>query len=1067
VWTGMTLQEIDQVLSDLVAQNVTVIEADSDLSNYLTDAQFEQELALMRSFTTEAHKRGLRVVWYYPSLEVITVNGKKIDQTMAKEHPDWVQIGMGGIPNVFYGGSGQVFWVEPNDESAWMSPSSPGYRSYYLDRIRRIVAAGIDGLWIDVPIYADFGPTTWSDFNPDAVARFLADTGYAAPATVDWNDPAWRRWIAWRHEELTRFLSDVSAEARLVNPEFPIFAETLPTDYNGATVYGLDGGYLKPIEGLTHIWEVDTMSNNVGMRAAREDDWISFISAFKYTRAASGNKPSWVFNYGKEIDDAELVMAEALAAGNNPYELQVPEMTTTVSADYRTRMFGWAKAYSPYLFDAQSGANVGILSSSSSRDYVDKFQGLGMFVTTDSGGDSLWWAEDSIDSAYSRQYVAEYRGMVKMLIHEHIPFDSVVNPAVLAELVPYETIILPDVEAISDAEANILRQYVQNGGHLVVTGANPTGLNEYGTARSEYALADLLGFHKSDPLPAESLNFYGAGSVRFYSALLGKDYFVNSGVYSLQTLSDAIHANSTVQVTTSADRRVHFELSHLGEQTVLQMVNFIGVNGTFSVVPTTFSVNLPIPAGKQVSGVALTSPDLPNTPGLNTLAYTVSNQQLSFDVNLQQYAMVIVSYAGAQTPANNNPPVAGKDDLYTNVNTPLAFTDATLLANDGDLDGQQLVITAVDATNAHGSLASQGAGSYTYTPPHDFVGTDTLTYTVSDSNGGTDSARIDILVAPPTTVYYPKSVTVTTGSYNGGTMASFEAVDADTYDITSAAFGDGRQTDWYATTTISESPENIARLKVTHIGQYNKASVSQQFFIYNFQDQLWELVDTSLIGNENDTPVSWMVDSGISRYISDQGEVQVRISGFKAAVTGMQSWSNALYWEVTQVFEGDADSDGLLDSAELAAGTDPHNPDTDGDGLVDGHGGLVPVSAVPGGVDADQDGYVDGELDAGTKPLLADTDGDEFSDGQEVAHGSNPLDDTAFPILADGDLSSDGKIDTADVLIGLQILIGQRDMTPLLLSHCDVAPQIGGVPTPNNQCNLGDLVAIQRMVLGL
>lgn len=111
---------------------------------------------------------------------------------------------------MFFMGSGQVFWVDPNDESAWMSPSSPGYRNYFLDRVRKIVATGIDGLWVDVLIYADFGPTKWSDFNPDAVAKFLADTGYSAPTAEDWDDPVWRRWITWRHEEIARFLSDVT-----------------------------------------------------------------------------------------------------------------------------------------------------------------------------------------------------------------------------------------------------------------------------------------------------------------------------------------------------------------------------------------------------------------------------------------------------------------------------------------------------------------------------------------------------------------------------------------------------------------------------------------------------------------------------------------------------------------------------------------------------------------------------------------------------------------------------------------------------------------------------------------
>ena len=899
LFVGMTAQEMDQVISNMVAQKVTVIEADSELSNYLTDAQFEQELALMRSFATAAHARGLKVVWYYPSLEVITVNGKNIQQTMAKEHPDWVQIGLGGTPNVFYGGTGQVFWVAPNDESAWMSPSSPGYRSYFFERVRKIAATGIDGLWVDVPIYADFGPTKWRDFNLDAVAKFEADTGFTIPVAEDWNDPAWRRWIAWRHEELARFLRDVTAAARSVNPEFPIFAETLPTDYNGATIYGLDGSYLKHIEGLTHVWEVDTMSNNVGMRSALEDDWISFISAYKFTRAASGKKPSWVFSYGKQADDAELVMAQALSTGNNPYELQIPEMTTTVGADFRTRMFDWARVNTPYLFEAQTAARVAVLYSPPSRDYVDQFQGLGMFATWQDGGDSLWWAADPIDSAYERQYLAEFRGVVKMLVHQHIPFESVVNPADSAELLPYETVILPGVQAISDSEAAILRQYVQNGGKLIITGANPTGLDQYGTARAEYALADLLGFSKGGPLPAEKQNTFGAGSVLFYSATLGKNYFVSNDASALQKLSGAIQTTS-IPLTTNADRRVHFELSQLGNQTILQFVNFIGVDGSFAVAPTAFSVNLKIPDGKQVTSVALTSPDLPNTPAMNSLDHTTSNQEVSFNVALSQYALVVVTYgdgSGGGTPANI-PPVAAFS---------VGCTGLTCSFTDGSSDGD-------------GSIASwnwdfgDGASSPQQSPSHSYAaaGTYSVTLTVIDNNGAsaTSSQNVTASTSPspnptPTApvIYYPKNVTVTTGTYDWGTMESFKQADSDTYDILSAASSGGQVTDWYASTTISESPSLVTQIKVTHSGHYSQAGINQTFYVYNFQDQIWELVNTATVGNEDDLPVSKVIDSEASKYISPQGELRARIAGIRATGS-FYNWSNALSWEVSQAAGG-------------------------------------------------------------------------------------------------------------------------------------------------------------------
>jgi len=51
-------------------------------------------------------------------------------------------------------------------------------------------------------------------------------------------------------------------------------------------------------------------------------------------------------------------------------------------------------------------------------------------------------------------------------------------------------------------------------------------------------------------------------------------------------------------------------------------------------------------------------------------------------------------------------------------------------------------------------------------------------------------------------------------------------------------------------------------------------------------------------------------------------------------------------------------------------GTDPNNPDTDGDGLLDGEEANT----------------------LGTNPLIVDTDGGGESDGDEVCYGRNPLD---------------------------------------------------------------------------
>ena len=896
---GMGVAELDQMLDDLKAQHVTVVEADSDLSNYQSDAQFELELALMRQFADAAHKRGMRVVWYIPALEMITINGANIPNTMAKDHPDWVQMGLDGQRNVFYGGGGQVFWVETNAESAWMSPSSEGYRDYFYSRIAKMVETGIDGVWADVPIYADFGPTKWADFNSSAIARFESDTGMSIPTAENWNDPSWRRWIHWRHEELARFLKDLTTTARAVDPEFVIIAETLPTDYNGGTIYGLDAGFTKSVEGLTAVYEVDTMSNNVGMRNAREDDWISFISALKYARGATGEKPSWTFSYGVNQDDAQQVMAQSLIAGNNPYELKVPEMATTVDPAFRARMFNWSKVNAPYLFSSESTANTGILYSSSSRDFVDKFEGLGMFATTEDGGDELWWASSEIDSVYQRNYLAEHRGVLKALVNEHIPFNILVVPD-QAELNKYQTVMMPNIEAISNAEASRLRQFVQQGGRLVVTGPNPTLMDQYGTARSNYALADLLGFNYGDTVPSSKVQAFGSGETYYFSERLGKTYLTQNTASARSAISNAVLGASTVNVTTNADDSVYMETSRLGQQEVIQFTNFIGLNGSFSVVPTNITVNYTVPSGESVSAVTVTNPDTTNTTP-TALTYTQNGNQVSFNVPLTQYALVVVSLSGAQSPVMNHSPAAGKDRYQTDISASLDISTTTLLLNDGDVDGDTLTIGGVfAAAGSVGSVSDLGGGNYRYTPPAGFTGSDTLTYTLFDSRGAQAIGTIAIKVAPASGFYYPTSVNLSVGTVDSTDVNLFQSVDEQTYDSSSVASGGGRVIDWYATTTITEALAAISEIKVVHVGHYSLANISQTAYVYNYQTANWDLIDTATVSDESNYPVAHTITSNIGNYVSAAKEMRLRIRA-ELSSGNFDSWSDQLVWEVVPV----------------------------------------------------------------------------------------------------------------------------------------------------------------------
>jgi hypothetical protein len=83
--------------------------------------------------------------------------------------------------------------------------------------------------------------------------------------------------------------------------------------------------------------------------------------------------------------------------------------------------------------------------------------------------------------------------------------------------------------------------------------------------------------------------------------------------------------------------------------------------------------------------------------------------------------------------------------------------------------------------------------------------------------------------------------------------------------------------------------------------------------------------------------------------------------------------------------ETDLDADNYADAAELEAGLDPANPDTDGDGVADGDEVNIYLTD-PFTLDSDGDGLADGEelFATSTDPLVWDTNGNGVSDGEDL-----------------------------------------------------------------------------------
>ncbi|GAA4266088.1 Ig-like domain-containing protein [Frondihabitans peucedani] len=88
-------------------------------------------------------------------------------------------------------------------------------------------------------------------------------------------------------------------------------------------------------------------------------------------------------------------------------------------------------------------------------------------------------------------------------------------------------------------------------------------------------------------------------------------------------------------------------------------------------------------------------------------------------------------------------PKALADTVQVQAGGTAKVTAAALLANDR---GTGLEVTSVTAP-AHGDLASNSDGSYSYTPVDGFSGSDSFGYTVTDAAGSTSSATVTVTVA--------------------------------------------------------------------------------------------------------------------------------------------------------------------------------------------------------------------------------------------------------------------------------------------------------------------------------
>jgi hypothetical protein len=164
--------------------------------------------------------------------------------------------------------------------------------------------------------------------------------------------------------------------------------------------------------------------------------------------------------------------------------------------------------------------------------------------------------------------------------------------------------------------------------------------------------------------------------------------------------------------------------------------------------------------GTSPGGIEIESPESDLGSGFRRIVQfgdASTNRWLSTNLPPGNYYWSVqaidTAFAGSPFSAEANffvthPPVANPDAITTASNTPVTFAAAKLTLNDTDIDGDPLTVVAVSSNSAAGGKAILASGQVTYTPPVNFVGNDTFTYTISDGQGGAATGPVMATVGP-------------------------------------------------------------------------------------------------------------------------------------------------------------------------------------------------------------------------------------------------------------------------------------------------------------------------------
>jgi hypothetical protein len=396
----------------------------------------------------ELRKRGIKLVAYMSMF---------FDNHAGGIHPDWRAANEAGDPH-----KTGPFWH--------LSVCSP-YTEFLLTQLDEVASGyDVDGFWLDIiPLARHLPQELWMiqphpvpDFSLHAQKRYREVTGNGLPVNPSPEEADGIFEVM--ASEVDAFMNRAYAVLRRHRPEAVI-------TYNAAGAPGdpIDSADLISIEGHAPHY---TRQSFIARWAKGHEKPFEMMTAGGLSRTPLGG--GWNSLDQKPLSILQLEAAIVLAQGGNPVIGQVPTPDgATDPAQFETfgKVFRPIRELESFLVDAQGVADVAVVCASKPRTA----------------------------SAHWPRMTAGAEAVHEAMIAQHLQYDIV---RLHKDISGYGAVVLSEQTALSDAEIEKLRRYVQDGGTLIAAG-NTSLFDERGRPRPDFGLADVLGVQHAGAVPAD------------------------------------------------------------------------------------------------------------------------------------------------------------------------------------------------------------------------------------------------------------------------------------------------------------------------------------------------------------------------------------------------------------------------------------------------------------------------------------------------------------------------------------------------------------------------------------